>query len=122
MSEHGVARANELGPGDRLVVELEGREIGVFNLDGEYHAYLNWCAHQGGPLCEGNVTGRVDAAFDRESLTTEFEWVDEDATLVCPWHDWEYSLRTGECISDDNYQLPSYPVRVEAGEIVVTIE
>ncbi|MFB6160365.1 MAG: Rieske (2Fe-2S) protein [Haloferacaceae archaeon] len=121
MTEYAVADADELDPGDRLLVVLEGREVGVFNLDGEYYAYLNWCAHQGGPLCEGEVTGRATATYDREALRTEVEWVGEGETLICPWHDWEYDLRTGDCVSNGDVNLPSYPVHVDDGEIVVTM-
>lgn len=117
--DYAVLPAEELEPGERVVVEVRGREIAVFNLDGEYHAYLNWCAHQGGPICEGEVTGRVEATFDRETLETHEEWV-ADETLVCPWHDWEYDVRTGECLSAD-FRLPTYPVHVEDGEIRVRV-
>ncbi|MFB6312176.1 MAG: Rieske (2Fe-2S) protein [Salinirussus sp.] len=116
---HDVAAAADLDPGDRLLVEIEGRDIAVFNVDGEYRAYLNWCPHQGGPACEGALTGRATASFDRESLTTTVEWLDEAGTLICPWHDWEYDVRTGKCISDPDVELPSYSVQVEDGRLLV---
>lgn len=116
-----VARAADIEDGERVIVEIEGREIGVFNVDGEYHAYLNWCVHQGGPLCEGSLTGRVEASYDRTSLETEIEWTAERETLVCPWHDWEYDVRSGECLSDRTCELPSYPVDVDGGEIKIRL-
>ena len=120
MSEHIVCEAAKLDDGDRIIVDLEGREIAIFNLDGEYRAYLNWCAHQGGPICEGTVTGRVEASFDRETLETDYEWTADDRTLVCPWHDWEFDLETGDCRSSDAV-LPAYPVWVEDGQLKVRI-
>ena len=117
--DYAVLPADDLEAGERVVVEVEGREIAVFNLDGEYYAYLNWCAHQGGPVCEGSLTGRIEASFDRASLETHEEW-HADETLVCPWHDWEYDIHSGRCRSAD-VRLPSYPVRVEDGEIWVEI-
>ena len=121
MGEHVVAEAAELAAGDHLVVELEGREIGVFNVDGEYVAHTNWCAHQSGPVCEGQVSGFQEASFDRESLETTYEWTKEGEVVACPWHGWEFDLITGECYSKDGVRLISHGVRVEDGEIVVTV-
>jgi nitrite reductase/ring-hydroxylating ferredoxin subunit len=122
MTDYVVAAADELGAGERIVVQLEGREVGVFNLDGEYYAYLNWCAHQSGPVCEGITTGTWETAtFDRETLAVELEWSGDGEVLNCPWHGWEFELRTGECLSKCGVTLPSYPTRVEDGDVVVTL-
>ncbi len=121
MAEHDVGAVAALGPGESLVVELEGREVGVFNLDGEFHAALNWCAHQGGPACEGPLGGTYDASFDRETLAVELEWVREGRVVTCPWHGWEYDVATGACLSEPSFELPTYPVRVEDGRLVVTL-
>lgn len=121
MGRHVVASADELGPGERLVTEVDGVEVGVFNLDGEYRAFLNYCAHQGGPLCEGNVVGTVDASFDRDTLEYTYDWVREDEVIVCPWHNWEFDLRTGDCLSKDDVRMPEFAVSIEDGDIVVTI-
>jgi len=119
MSEHVVGDAEEVGEGERLVTELQGREIAVFNLDGEYRAYLNWCAHQGGPICEGNLTGTVEASYDRDSGETSLDWAREGEVLMCPWHGWEYDVTSGECLSRTSVTLPSYPIEVREGELVV---
>lgn len=121
MTEHIVAKTDELRPGDRKVVQLEGREIGVFNVDGEYVAYSNWCSHQSGPVCEGNTTGTYEASFDRETLEYELEWCKEGHILNCPWHGWEYDVRNGSCLSRQKVKLPSYPVSVEDGNIVIDL-
>jgi nitrite reductase/ring-hydroxylating ferredoxin subunit len=118
---HAVASADAVSPGERLLVEVEGVEIAVFNVDGDYRAYPNWCAHQGGPACEGRLTGRATATYDRETLETSVEWVAEGETLICPWHDWEYDVRSGRCVSKPDVQLPAYPVGVEDGELVVDL-
>jgi len=119
MSGHVVGDAGEVGEGERLVTELKGREIAVFNLDGEYRAYLNWCAHQGGPVCEGNLTGTVEASYDRDSGETSLDWSREGEVLMCPWHGWEYDVTSGECLSRKSVTLPSYPVEVRDGKLVV---
>lgn len=120
--EYVVAPADELDPGDRLVVSIDGREIGIFNVDGEYYAHLNWCAHQGGPLCTGRVTGRADATYNAETQETELEWSDTPDTLVCPWHDWEFDIESGKCLSNPDAVLPTYPVSIEDGMITLRLK
>ena len=72
-------------------VRIQGREIGIFNVDGNLHAVLNRCPHRGGELCKGDVLGFVNAERPGE--------VRLDATvkfIVCPWHGWEFDIETGE--------------------------
>jgi nitrite reductase/ring-hydroxylating ferredoxin subunit len=119
--EHVVAKAGELDEGERIVVLLEGREVGVFNINGDYVAYTNWCAHQGGPLCEGSLTGTVEGSFDRDTLEVELDWCREGEILSCPWHGWEFDATNGDCLSDSSVRLRSYDVRVEDGFVVVSL-
>lgn len=121
MSEHVISSVDELGDGDRLVVQLEGREIAVFNIDGEYFAYTNWCAHQGGPACEGKITGTTDAAFDKETLETDFSWTKEGEVLTCPWHAWEFDVTTGDCLSRDGIKLIEHSVEIDGDDLVVSL-
>jgi 3-phenylpropionate/trans-cinnamate dioxygenase ferredoxin subunit len=62
MAKYIVATLDELPPGSRKLVEVAGRSIGVFNLEGEFYALRNRCPHQGGPLCEGKLSGLIQAA------------------------------------------------------------
>lgn len=122
MTEHIVASTDELDENERLLVEIEEREISIFNIDGEYHALLNWCMHQGGPCGEGKVSGTiVDADFDRDSLEVSLEWGKDGEILNCPWHAWEYDIESGECLSREGHNLPSYPVKVENSNIIVSL-
>ncbi|SEH15648.1 Ferredoxin subunit of nitrite reductase or a ring-hydroxylating dioxygenase [Natronorubrum sediminis] len=118
---HVVAEADEIADGERVVTQLEGREIAVFHQDGEYYAYLNWCAHQGGPCGEGPLTGTEIASYDRESGDVERSWEREGEILNCPWHGWEYDLTSGDCLSRNGITLPSYQVEIEDGKIVVEL-
>ena len=121
MTTHTVASTDEIAEGERMLVELEGREIGIFNVDGTYHAYLNWCVHQSGPCCEGSLTGTTEAEYDADAGEVDLSWVKEDKILNCPWHGWEYEIETGDCLSKREHTLPSYPVTVEDGEITVEL-
>jgi nitrite reductase/ring-hydroxylating ferredoxin subunit len=118
---YAVADAGTMDDGDRVIADIDGREIGVFRIDGEYYAYPNVCQHQQGPLCEGAVTGTVDADFDRDSLDLNIDWTDEGEVLSCPWHGWEYHLRSGQCLSRPDMKLPSYPVEERDGVVVVSL-
>lgn len=115
MPRHVVAAASEIPPGSRKIVNIRGREIGVFNLAGEYFALLNRCPHQGGELCKGTLTGLVTS---REPGVFEFSRPGE--MLKCPWHGWEYDIRTGQSWCDPNdTKVRAYPVSVEPGETLV---
>src|SRR5262245_16917705 len=62
-SRYAICSVEELPPGTRRLVKLGGREIGVFNVHGEFFAIRNRCPHQGGPLCRGMTTGRTVGEF-----------------------------------------------------------
>lgn len=119
MTEYVVGSEEQLSEGERLLVELEEREICVFKRDGEYYAYANWCPHQGGPGCEGLITGTTDETFDKETLESELSWIKENGIVKCAWHGWEFDIETGECLSNKT-RLPSYPTKVEDSEIIVS--
>ena len=53
-----VARTSDIPDGGRIIVEINGRSIGVFNVGGEFHALLNRCPHSGAPLCRGSWSAR----------------------------------------------------------------
>ena len=112
---HKVAAESELEPGDRAFVQIDGIEVAVFNVEGEYHAMANYCVHQGGPLCEGNLTGRYGMADDDWSWTYDVT----EKNVVCPWHGWKFDVTTGENIDDDRYVTPTYEVEVDDGEVFV---
>lgn len=114
---HVVCAANELQPGERVIREVGGREVAVFNVDGEYRAVANYCVHAGGPVCEGTLSGMVTADPDE----WEWGWDREDEILACPWHGWEFDLVNGEHLADASYRLMTYETRVEGGEIVVEL-
>jgi len=121
MAGHVVCAHGELDDGDRKIVQIEGREIAVFYKNGEYTAFVNWCPHQGGPACEGLISGTKEASYDRESREVSLEWTREGEVMNCPWHGWEFDITTGECLSRRPIQLPSYPVQIDDGNVVVDV-
>ena len=114
--KHAVAAAAELPPGARKIVELEGRSIGVFNVNGTYVAVLNVCPHELAPVCRGRVGGTT-----LPSPPGEYHWGREGEILACPWHGWEFDLLTGDCLADEKKRLRRYPVTVEDDTVFVTL-
>ena len=115
MSWHVVAAVGDIPPGGRKLVTVRGRPIAVFNLGGEFFGLLNRCPHQGGSLCEGVLTGLVEAP-----TPGEYTYSRKGEILRCPWHGWEFDVRTGQSYCDpEKIRTKSYPVEVEAGKTVV---
>lgn len=88
-----VCPVEELPPGERVIVEVDGLSIGVFNVDDEFYALANVCPHHLAPLCEGTVTG--------ESVSGdvgEYEMIRHGEIIQCPWHGWKFDIETGESV------------------------
>ncbi len=110
-----VGAVDDIPPGARKVIEVGGREIGVFNVNGEYFAVLNRCPHQGGPLCSGRQTGFLVAPTPGDYQLTR-----PGEVIRCPWHGWEFDLRTGQSWCEPaRVRVRSYDVSVESGEALV---
>ncbi len=120
MGEHVVARVDELGDGESLTTVVEGRPVGVFNVGGEFLALHNRCVHQSGPLCEGVVMAILKARIDPRGRIKEY-YDPTQPVLACPWHGWEYDLRTGRLIGDPTRGVRVYETRVEDGEVKVVV-
>jgi nitrite reductase (NADH) small subunit len=116
MATHIVARAEDIPHGGRKIVRLEGREVGIFNLDGTFYALKNVCPHQGARVCLGRIVGTT-----LPSDVYEFKYGLEGRILRCPWHEWEYDITTGRSVFDENVRVVTYAVEVVDGEIAVTI-
>lgn len=109
-----VGKIDELPAGARKLVRVGGREIGVFNVKGEYFALLNYCPHRAGPLCHGRVGPLV--TYD-ETAGVGFER--EGEILKCPWHMWEFDIRTGKALFDPKLAVRTYAVQTEGEEVVL---
>lgn len=107
-----ICPTSELAPGEREIVEVNGISIGVFNVNGTYHALKNDCPHQRAPLCEGKVTGTVTA-----EEPGEVNWECDGSILRCPWHGWEFEIETGESVFNPHQvKARSYEATVEPSQ------
>ena len=86
MSLVNVARLDDLRAGQPKLVEVGGARLVLVCVKDEVYACDDVCAHQGGPLSQGKLSG---------------------VRLACPWHGWMYDVRTGECV------MPGRGTRVE---------
>ncbi|MEJ1977132.1 MAG: Rieske (2Fe-2S) protein [Acetobacteraceae bacterium] len=95
MSRHVVAPTAEIPPGARKLFTIKGRPVAIFNLSGEYFGLFNRCPHQGGGLCDGVVTGLVQS-----DQPGQYSYDREGEIVRCPWHGWEFDIRTGQSYCD----------------------
>ena len=94
-----VAKTAEIEPGGARLVEVDGKQIALFNVEGQFFAIDNTCSHKGGPLAEGEVSG--------------YE-------VTCPWHRGRFDLRTGEVVGPPPQRaVTRYGVRVTGTDIEV---
>jgi nitrite reductase (NADH) small subunit len=97
-------------------VEIGGHRVGLFRVGGRLHALADRCPHRGAPLCAGRITTPIEVRDGEPALGSP-------ASVVrCPWHKWEFEIATGRCLVDDKLRVRTYAVRVEADEIVVSLE
>jgi nitrite reductase (NADH) small subunit len=106
---HFVCRVDELPPGSMRLFPFGRFGIGVFNVDGRFHALTNYCPHEGGPLCAGYVRGTPVA--DEHALGG-VRWSREGEIIRCPWHQWEFEIATGKTLSRPVRGIRTYPVEI----------
>src|SRR3989338_995296 len=98
MAWQEVARVDEIREGAAKVVSVNGEDVAVFLVDGQYHAIANTCPHKGGPLGDGVLDGCV---------------------VTCPWHGWKFDVTTGVSAVVKSVSVPKYNVKVEGDKVWV---
>lgn len=123
MGRHIVAPLRELPPGARKIVTIEGRSIGVFNIEGSLFAIRNSCPHQGAPLCLGWVSGTTLPGKPYEKVYGR-----DNEIIKCPWHGWEFEISSGKSIFNPHrVRVKTYEVTIEEADRIelrddVTVE
>jgi nitrite reductase (NADH) small subunit len=109
-----VCAADELAPGDMVPARLDGTPIVVVRTpDGELHGLVDRCVHQGARLSGGRLLPGTDG-----DQVGEYRLSEDDAVLKCPWHGYEYDVRSGCALFDPRRRVRRVDVRVEDGLIV----
>ena len=96
-----ITEAKNIPPREGRAVRVGNIELAIFNLNGRFLAIENECPHQGGPLCDGIVSGTA---------------------VVCPLHAWSFDLETGVAVRAPRPAcVARFPTRVEDGIVVVDV-
>ena len=94
-----VADVNDIPPGKGVVLEIDGRRIAVFNVEGVFYAIDSVCTHRGGPLDEGKLRGAI---------------------VNCPWHGSQFDVMSGQAVSPPaSISVARYPAKVEEDAVWV---
>ena len=93
-----VAQTTDLGPGEKLLVEYDGEDVGLFNIDGEFYAISDVCTHDDGPLVEGKLDGDC---------------------ITCPRHGARFNVKTGVQTMPAFSPVPLYQVTIEGDDILI---
>jgi nitrite reductase/ring-hydroxylating ferredoxin subunit len=96
-----VASAGEIAPGTARQVAVGGKTLAIYNVNGTFYCTDGICLHRGGPLGEGDLDGN---------------------TITCPWHGWEYDVTTGVGKTNPAARLACFAVKVEGGEVQVSVD
>ena len=121
MEEVFVDKVEAFGDGERRLVRKNGHEVGVFRIGEEYFAWHNICAHQGRPVCQGRIFPRVLEPLAEDRTTRGMVYSEEELHIVCPWHGYEYNVRTGRNAGNPRLRLKPVEVAVRDGAVYVKI-
>ena len=95
-----VADVKDVAPGQGKTIDVNGREIALFNVSGTFYAVDNACKHRGGSLGEGELDGQI---------------------VTCPLHAWTYDVTTGECFDDPACGIDRFAVKIEGDAVLIEI-
>ena len=110
-----VCVTEDLPAGERREVDVGGEYgVMVFNLGGDLYAIRNKCPHRGGPLGRGRLRPRV-----KSRGVSEWIYEREGEVIKCPYHQWEFDVRTGKALDDERLGAKTYRVDFEDGHVVL---
>jgi nitrite reductase/ring-hydroxylating ferredoxin subunit len=116
-----AGRLDEFAEGSRKVISCDGTEVGVFKIDGELVAWHNECAHLQGPVCQGRIYAKVEEPVDANGHTRMLHYNEKEKHIVCPWHGWEFSLKTGKHPTHSTARLRKARLEVNDGQVYVVL-
>jgi nitrite reductase/ring-hydroxylating ferredoxin subunit len=111
-----LCAVDDLAPGEKRRVVVGGRAIALCRSStGEYFAIGDNCPHQGASLCAGALAGTM-----LPSAPGNYEWGREGEVLKCPWHAWEFDVRSGRSLfGDEKMRVASYELLIEDGDVIL---
>ena len=121
MREVNVGSASDFADPGRKIVGFEGFEVAVFKLDGEFFAYLNLCPHMGGPVCQGKMIAKVEEIIAEDRTSKGMEFSKTRMHVVCPWHGYEFDIRSGVHPGNARARLRKIKVTVSDSEVIIGV-
>jgi len=112
-----VGPLNEFQSGAISIVRVGRREIGIVRDGDDVYAVRNICPHQTGPLCRGKLVHGISSP-----APGVMEVKDTELLIACPWHGWEFDVRSGACISDEKLRVATYPVELREGHVHLQLD
>jgi nitrite reductase/ring-hydroxylating ferredoxin subunit len=113
-----LGKVEDFADGKMAIREVGGQSIGIFRNSGSFSAMLNICPHRAAPVCQGVIGGTM-----LPSAPGEYIYGLDGLVLRCPWHGWEFDLRTGESVGPvDKRNLTMVSVMVEGDEVYVDVK
>ncbi len=96
-----IAAVDDCPPGTAIERVAGDRIVALFNVDGTFYAMDGVCPHQGGPLGEGALQGCI---------------------VTCPWHGWQFDVRTGQNQLSSQMRHPTFVVKIEDDRVLIDLE
>lgn len=96
-----IAEVSDFPPGTARELVVAGRIVALFRVDDEFYALDGICPHQGGPLGKGKLQGCI---------------------VTCPWHGWQFDVRTGQHQVNASLRHASFPIRISGAAVLMDIE
>jgi len=121
MREVNIGSASEFSDPGRKIVGFEGFEVAVFRLDGEFFAWLNLCPHMGGPVCQGKMIAKVEEIIAEDRTSKGMAFSKTRMHIVCPWHGFEFDIRTGTHPGNAKARLRRIKLAVTDGDVVIFV-
>lgn len=111
-----MAIVSDVKVSGRKLVRVKEMEVGIFFVDGQFVAYRNYCPHAAAPACEGTVCGTR-----LPSEVYDYKYGRDQEILRCPWHGWEFDLKTGKHLVDEKVKLRSYPLEQDGDQLYLLL-
>jgi nitrite reductase/ring-hydroxylating ferredoxin subunit len=113
-----VAALSDLEEAVPLAVRVGRREVVLVRWRDEVFALRNVCPHQSQPLTEGRARAQIKGG----GAPGEFRIVEDEPVIFCPWHYYEYELRTGNCPIDPAIRVRTYPVQIDGSRVLLEVD
>jgi nitrite reductase (NADH) small subunit len=121
MRRLNIGLASEFADPGRKVIAFERFEAAIFKLEGEFFAYLNHCPHMGGPACQGKMIAKVEEILAEDRTSQGMAFSKTKMNVVCPWHGYEFDIRTGVHPGNSRARLRKLAIAVVGDDLIIDL-